>query len=246
MTFRLSWTQYAMFRECPHKWYGIYPARLIPPTKNINLQVGSAMHEAIACALGDWNGIKHTPAEMVGIFSKHLKQDGVVDPDQLQYQTLVGQNMILAWYGWMTQQDFQVEEIEKKITLVDFVGVVDCIATVNGEKFIIDWKTSSSQYSQERADKDEQVTVYRWLTGLDAKVAYGVLIKGASRFQFLVSNRSQESIVNFLANLEKVRAEIRLYHSLEEAPKKPGKHCQYCDLYTALLCEGEDDFWRHV
>ena len=242
----LSWSQFNMWRDCPYKWYGFYRLKLVPRVKNIHFSVGSATHDAIQKALSAWQyKSRLTVAEMVGVFSKYLQDDGVVsDPDTLQYWTLSAQNMFQGWMGWASTHEIEVEALEKKVVTTNFLGYIDCIARVDSQRYIIDWKTSSSAYDQKRADTDDQVTVYRWLDGCtpDTKVAYGVLIKGTSRFQFLESERTDEDVSKLTSEIRGMEDTTTTYGVDDMPEKRPGSPCKWCELYSMGHCEGEDDF----
>ena len=241
---RLSWSQYNKWQTCPYDWYGHYILRLIPFEKNIHFQVGSAAHAAAEACLNSWGSQRKTVPELVSIFSNYLQSDGVTDPDTLQYWTLCGQNMLLGWYGWLSEQDIQVEAVERVIEMQSFKGIIDCIALIDNQRYIIDWKTSSHEYSQEHTNTDGQLTTYVWLDGCHygTKVAHGVLLKGTSKFQFVESQRLECDVEEFLEGLSKMRSLIATYKTKDDPPKTPGSHCQWCDLYKMGACEGEDDF----
>ena len=239
----LSWSQLTMHEKCPFEWYTKYVLKAIPYAKNIHFTVGSAAHAAVEAAMVQWGSMgKLTIPEMVGIYVNYLKKEGVVDPDDLIYWTMCGQNMLGAWYSWATQHHIEVLVTEQKVTRDDFVGVVDCIAKIDDQLYIIDWKTSSSKYTQEKVDKDGQVTAYMWLTDrYDAQVAYGILVKGLSMFQFLPSTRTKEDVDQFLIRVAVMRHEIIKYSDTDLVPRNVGSQCDMCDLYPNM-CEGRDDF----
>lgn len=232
-----------MFEHCPFRWYNQYILRVVSWQKAIYFQVGSAAHAAIEVGVKSWDGNRKTVPELVGVFSQYLKNDGIVDPDTLQYNTLIGQNMLQGWYGWMSTLDkFQLQSAERKIQKDSFLGVVDCQATIDGQPYIIDWKTSAHKYTQKQTDTSGQLTAYLWLTGRkDVKVAHGVLIKGSSRFQFLESTRDQSDVDEFLERVQKMREVIRTY-TRNEPEQRSSRKCQYCDVYKLGLCSGDDDF----
>lgn len=242
---RLSWSQFSMYSQCPFKWYGVYIKKWLPFVKNIHFQVGSATHAAIEFALSSWNSPpRKTVPEMVSRFTNYLKGDGISDPDQLQYWTLIGQNMLLAWYRWASVQNMRIEVVERRIRLRNtFSGVIDCIADINGQRTIIDWKTSSRPRTQKGTDNDGQLTTYIWLDGghYDTAVMHGVLLKGQSKFQVLTSKRTKEDVNSFLDELFVMRQQIMTYKMPMDVERKPSKLCGYCDLYPHY-CEGEDDF----
>ena len=239
---RLSWSQLSKFENCPFDWYMNYVKKAVPFKPNIHFTVGSATHAAIEFALGRWHAAKPTVPEMVGKYVDYLKNE-VHDPDTIQYWTLCGQNMLGAWYAYAQSHDIQKISVEGKIIKDSFVGIVDCIAEIDGEPFIVDWKTAGKPYTQKQVDTDGQLTAYSWLTGrADARVAYGVLVKGTTKFQFLHAERTDKDREDFLNRLAKARTAMAGYEESGEVPKPtPNSRCNWCALYPEL-CDGEDDF----
>lgn len=206
---------------------------------NIHFQVGSAAHEAVALALTQ----RKTPVEMVAVFQNSLRKDGV-DPDTIQYWTISAIKMFQGWAAWRNQHNIDVVLTEEKILKSNFLGVIDCIADVDGERYIIDWKTSSRPYTQQQADSDGQVTAYMWLAARHKPkaVAYGILNKVTGEFQFLSSTRTKDDIQVFLNGIKEMREKIANYHSREFVPMNIGRHCNRCSAYEFGVCEGRDDF----
>lgn len=241
---RLSWSQLSVFRSCPFRWYGLRKMRWVPWETNIHMQVGSATHRALEYTLTSWNAIRRTIPEMLAVFSNYLKSEGISDPDTLQYWTISAQNMLQGWMGYFSTKDFRIEAVEHKIRIPGFAGIIDCVATLDGQRYIIDWKTSSKKFSQRFVDEDGQVTCYSYLDGAreDTRVAYGVLLKGTSIFQFVESPRTQEQVYALTEEINKTQKLIASYHSKEDPERKVGEHCMRCELYIRCRCEGPDDF----
>lgn len=247
MAWRFSWSQLSMHNRCPFEWYGKYRMKLVPYKKYMPFMFGGSAHLSIETSLRRLMEKKTemSVAEMVGVFSGQMKREGVVDPDTLQYQTLKAQTSFTAWKMWLSTVDFEVVALENKMTRGDFTGVVDCMCMIDGQKYIVDWKTSARKYSQKRTHSDGQLTAYLWLTDsdpTDTRVAQGVLIKGLTQFQFLTSQRTEENIKDFLENLQNMRVMIKSYKSPEDPIRNRGKQCEWCDLYKIQECEGMDDF----
>lgn len=241
---RLSWSQLTKWEHCPFDWYAAYVLKLTKWEPKIYFQVGTAAHSAVELALKYWEGVRKTVPEMVEAFRDGLKKEGITDPDTLQYHVMLAQPYLQAWYAHFINKEIHIEHLEQRILHNNFVGVVDCVCLIDNQRYIIDWKTSSRPYSQKRADTDAQVTAYLMLTGADpvtTRVAYGVMVKGMGKFQFLESSRTQDDIEVLQIRIDSMRAVINTYR-LVAPEKKIGKHCENCDIYKMGKCEGEDDF----
>lgn len=219
--------------------------RAVPFKPWIEFQVGRAVHAAIEFGLTDWEkGVKKVPAEMLSHFVKELKKEGITEVDQLEYWRLNAQNMLLGWYTWASSHEIRPQVLEWKVKQGMYSGVLDFVGEVDGQRYIIDWKTSQSKYDQKRTDNDGQLTSYVWLDGenYDTKVAHGVLVKGTSTFQFLEAERTKKDVEGFLSKLSYMDEQVKTYHRGDDAPKHPSRWCSRCDLYALELCEGQDDF----
>jgi len=158
--------------------------KLRPLARPIQFVFGSAIHEAIEQALyklSEKGGVHLSVTDILQRAVLYMKKEGIVDPDELQFHTLNAMNSLGAWHRWVSTVDLKIISTEKFRSKPGFVGVVDCVALVDGQLTIIDWKTSSRKYSQKQTDEDGQLTAYLWVTDMDPKeteVAQGVLIKG--------------------------------------------------------------------
>ena len=229
-----------MHDRCPREYYLKYIAKCIPRGTAIYFQVGSAGHDAVAKALMR----RKTVTEMLALFQVALKKEGVSDPDTIQYQTMIAMKMFTGWYSWYSNHEIKVLAVEQSITKDSFLGIIDCVAEVDGVRYVIDWKTSARPYDQTRADTDGQVTAYTWLASKyePEAVAYGVMCKGTGEFQFLASRRTKDDVAEFLSEITTMRQAIATYRTEENAPKNTGTHCKRCDAYACGACEGRDDF----
>jgi hypothetical protein len=61
----------------------------------------------------------------------------------------------------------------------DFVAYIDAIGKLDGERSLLEWKTSSSRYPEEPEgllSLDPQLVCYSWMTGI-AEVAHVVFVR---------------------------------------------------------------------
>ena len=77
----------------------------------------------------------------------------------------------------------------------EFVAYVDAVGLLDGERCLIDWKTTTSRYSEEPHGLlalDPQLICYSWITGI-ADVAFVVFVrKHAPEIQYLKATISEE------------------------------------------------------
>ncbi len=82
----------------------------------------------------------------------------------------------------------------------DFVSYVDAIGELDGKRCLIDWKTTTSRYSEEPEgllSLDPQLICYSWISGI-ADVAFVVFVrKQAPEIQYLKATISEEQRKEF-------------------------------------------------
>ena len=82
----------------------------------------------------------------------------------------------------------------------DFVSYVDAVGELDGKRCLIDWKTTTSRYSEEPAgllSLDPQLICYSWISGI-ADVAFVVFVrKQAPEIQYLKATISEEQRKEF-------------------------------------------------
>jgi len=97
------------------------------------------------------------------------------------------------------------ENLQMKITrnlggVNDFVSYVDAIGELDGKRCLIDWKTTTSRYSEEPEgllSLDPQLICYSWISGI-ADVAFVVFVrKQAPEIQYLKATISEEQRKEF-------------------------------------------------
>jgi PD-(D/E)XK nuclease superfamily len=92
------------------------------------------------------------------------------------------------------------ENLQLKITLPlvagnEFVSYIDAIGELDGKRCLIDWKTTTSRYSEEPEgllSLDPQLICYSWISGIP-DVAFVVFVrKQAPEIQYLKANITEE------------------------------------------------------
>jgi len=109
------------------------------------------------------------------------------------------------------QTDLQAKRVRTLAGGNDFVAYIDAIGELDGKRCIIDWKTSSSRYSEEPEgllSLDPQLICYSWITGI-SDVAFVVFVrKHAPEIQYLRASISDQQRQEFGRLLEATVGQI--------------------------------------
>jgi hypothetical protein len=115
---------------------------------------------------------------------------------------------------------------------VPFVGVIDLVADLDGNRTVVDFKTSSSAYEEHEAALSDQLTAYLVADPDATRAALCVLVKTKEpKIEWHVTSRSAAQVAEYLAKTEYVAREIaagRFY-------KRPGKWCGWCEYLPVCL-----------
>ena len=124
----------------------------------------------------------------------------------------------------------------------DFVAYIDAIGKLDGERCLIEWKTTASRYSEEPDGLlalDPQLVCYSWITGI-SQVAQVIFVrKRLVEVQYLRTTISDEQRREFghLAEdtIRRIESAHFLPHSGVRFPQNPCSSCPYVGL-----CLGKD------
>ena len=232
-----SYSRVSTYVSCPYQYKCRYVDKLEQITDNEAdnaLIVGTAMHEAIEGM--DWR--------------ENYLSNLCISSDKAEEEQIKIETLSLRVREFLTEH-FSNLEFEHGIKTADgYIGYIDCIATDDkGEKWIIDFKYSNSEYYL----KSPQVHIYKSIYPVK-HIAYLMIPK------ILIRLKKTETVQQFRQRLEEElnKAEIRLvevefnqrlvdefYQNVKamkgakEFPKKENKLCDWCD-FKKLCKEGED------
>jgi PD-(D/E)XK nuclease superfamily protein len=129
------------------------------------------------------------------------------------------------------------EELQRKLTRTlpgghDFVSYIDAIGELDGERCLIDWKTTTSRYSEEPAgllSLDPQLVCYSWISGI-SDVAFIVFVrKQAPEIQYLRATISEEQRREFGCLVEATIHQLESGHfSSHSGIRFPQNGCISC------------------
>lgn len=239
----LSWSQIGAFNYCRLGWYKHYILKLWPKEKPQPLSFGIAYHAAIETFLNEY--YKKEASRNVAISNACGRLDYAYTfgrekgPNPKKWLP-IGNTMVRATIAAILSKDFEPLSTEQYIVRNRYSGRVDCKALVNGKRVIIDWKTASRPFTQERVDKDGQLTGYGYLLPDEwDSMAFVVAIKETSEVYWYETTRTQEQIDAFVRMVAAVRVKMECDN------KFVGVHnhnqCRWCDLQP-YHCSGAGDF----
>ena len=119
----------------------------------------------------------------------------------------------------------------------DFVAYFDAIGTLDGKRYMLEWKTSSSRYPEEPEgllSLDPQLVCYSWITGI-AEVAQVVFVrKSLVEVQYLRTTITEQQRQEFGCLVEGTIRRIESAdfpaHSGIRFPQNPCSTCPYVGL----------------
>jgi hypothetical protein len=119
----------------------------------------------------------------------------------------------------------------------DFVAYIDAIGKLDGTGCLLEWKTTSSRYSEEPDGLlalDPQLVCYSWMTGISAVAQVVFVRKRLVEIQYLRTTISDERRREFSQLVEdsirRIESAQFLPHSGIRFPQNPCSSCPYVGL----------------
>jgi hypothetical protein len=113
------------------------------------------------------------------------------------------------------KQDLQIKILQSLPRGSEFVAYVDAIGEVDGTRCLIDWKTTTSRYTEDPQgllSLDPQLTCYSWITGI-SEVALVVFVrKHAPEIQYLRASISEDQRRQFGRVIQTTISQIETGH----------------------------------
>jgi len=138
------------------------------------------------------------------------------------------------------RQNLQVKFSRPISPNTEFVAYVDAIGEVNGQRSLIDWKTTSARYPNDTdglLSLDPQLLCYSWITG-EPNVAFVVFVrKRVPEIQYLQTTISEQQLEEFGLLVKETIRQIEsgsfLPHSGIRFPQNGCLSCAYQGLCLA-------------
>ena len=234
----LSFSRMDKYLHCPEQYRLYYLENLRPRIPSASLAFGQTIHQALAYLFS-------TGGDPVEFFGKVWGEAKGID---LRFSARESWEK-LSDTGTALLEKFLLEELprlteihasEKKFELsltnleVPFIGVIDLIATRDGKRTVVDFKTSASAYAEHEVTMSDQLTAYHLAVPEADSAALMVFVKTKEpRIDWYVSKRSGPDLAEFVGKAGFIAKEIAAGHFY----KRPGKWCSYCDFLPVCLAD---------
>ena len=196
MTF--SYTQLAHYLRCPLSYRHRYLDGWREKETRAAMIFGRCFEKALeayfcggdcgATLHKEWGAFRDTPFE----FKKGETWDRLLHQGMHLLEFFAQDNRIQIS---QPQQNLQIKVVRELPNANQFVAFVDAIGDFDGQRCLLDWKTTSSRYPDKPAELlslDHQLICYSWLTGI-SEVALVVFVrKHQPEIQYLRASISEE------------------------------------------------------
>lgn len=236
----LSYSQINKYLTCPEQYRLYYEEGLRPKVPPAALVFGQLVHQALAHLLGE-------DGDPVDYFQSAWESAQEVELDygsRYDWESLMerGSNLLQAFQANELEKLEAVHAVEESFEVSvsglkePFVGVVDLIARIDGERTLVDFKTSASRYSGHEAAMSDQLAAYALAHPSADRLALCVLVKTKDpTIEWHFANPDSEELTDYLEKARYVTGQIedgRFY-------KRPGLWCSWCDFLP--ICLGNDE-----
>ena len=141
------------------------------------------------------------------------------------------------------QQNLQIKFSRPISKNNDFVAYIDAIGQLDGSRCLLEWKTTSSRYSEQPEGLlalDPQLVCYSWITGISDVAQVVFVRKRLVEIQYLRTTIRDEQSQEFAAlirdAIQRIESAQFLRHSGIRFPQNPCSSCSYIGL-----CLGRQD-----
>ena len=133
--------------------------------------------------------------------------------------------------------------LQRQVAKNDFVAYIDGIGKLDGRRYLLEWKTSSSRYPEEPdglLSLDPQLVCYSWITGISEVAQIVFVRKRQVEVQYLrttISEQQREEFGHIVEDtVHRIQSAEFLPHSGIRFPQNPCSSCPYVGF-----CLGRQD-----
>ena len=234
----LSYSRINRYLLCPEQYRLHYIERLRPRCPAANLVFGQVSHQALAHSfnrLGD-------PVQFFQAVWEEVRSYDLTYNQRDSWEKLAsrGKQLIEKFVREELPRIGEIASVEQEFELsinclqVPLIGIIDLVASLDGKKTVVDFKTSGSAYEDYEVVLSDQLTSYQLAEPDAEQTALCVLVKTKEpKIEWHIAKRSAEQLVEFLSKATYVSGEI----ARQSFYKRSGKWCSYCDYLP--VCMGD-------
>jgi hypothetical protein len=209
-----SYTQIAQYLRCPRSYRHRYLDGWREKETRAAMIFGRCFEKALEsyfcgedCAAAlyrEWGAFRDTPFE----YKKGESWDRLVHQGVHLLELFARANRV---HIPQPQQNLQIKLVHELPNDNQFVSYIDAIGELDGQRCLMDWKTTASRYPEEPSgllSLDPQLISYSWMTGI-SEVAFVVFVrKHQPEIQYLKTSISEEQRMEFERLLQTTIAQI--------------------------------------
>ncbi len=232
----LSHSRVSRYLHCPEQYRLYYHENLRRRVPDASLVFGKIVHAALEALFRggedpvvtfrtQWNAIRQAPVRYKDRESwDKLLAIGVTLMEQFA-RTDVGRITTVR----AVERPFTVTVTSLSLKLV---GIIDLVADVDGQRTVLDFKTSATTYPPFEAALSDQLTAYQLAEPDATQTALCVLVKTTQpKIEWHLSRREPADLTRYIAKAGYVAQEI----TAERFYRRPGRWCSYCDYLPVCL-----------
>jgi hypothetical protein len=235
-----SYTQISYYLTCPRRYRHRYLDGWREKDTRANMLFGRVFEKALAALFlrqdpgavlfRDWSAHQNDQLE----YSHNDSWDRMLRQGIQLLERLVRDDRVRVH---QPRRNLQVKFTRPISGNNDFVAYVDAIGQLDGERCLLEWKTTSSRYPEEPQgllSLDPQLVCYSWVTGI-SEVAQVVFVrKRLVEVQYLrttITDKQREDFGRLVENtIGQIESGYFLPHSGIRFPQNPCTSCPYIGL----------------
>jgi hypothetical protein len=198
-----SYTQIAHYLRCPRSYRHRYLDGWREKETRAAMVFGRCFEKALesyfcggdcgATLYREWGAFRDTPFE----YKKSETWDRLVHQGVHLLELFAQDNRVCIPHP---KENLQIKMVRELSDADQFVAYIDAVGELDGQRCLIDWKTTTSRYPEEPAgllSLDPQLISYSWMTGI-SEVAFVVFVrKHQPEIQYLKTSISEEQRMEF-------------------------------------------------
>jgi len=238
-----SFTQLGQYLTCPRRYRYRYLDGWKEKDNRAAMLFGRAFEQALsayflredsAVALfREWSAHRGSPLE----YSNGSTWDGMLQQGVQLLERFAQDDCVRIR---QPRRNLQIKFTRSLSNQNDFVAYIDAIGSLDGQRCLLEWKTTSCRYPEEPAGLlmlDPQLICYSWITGI-ADVAQIVFVrKRLVEIQYLRTTITDEQRAEFGQlvddTIRRIESAPFLPHSSVRFPQSPCTSCPYLGLCLA-------------
>ena len=231
-----SYSRLAKYLTCPEQYRLYYLERLRPRIPSASLVFGQILHQALAELLANQGDpVKYFQEAWRAVQRTDLRYGA---RDSCEKLSASGEELLSRFQAEELPKLGKVEYVEKPFSLdittldLPFVGIIDLVAHYEGQRTVIDFKTSAKAYEKHEVQLADQLTAYQLAEPTAEQSAFCCLLKTKdSRIDWHVVRRTPNDLAEYLV---KVGLTARAIQD-GEFYKRSGFWCAWCDFLPVCL-----------